>query len=195
MPTARLRAAAALAGSSTARPRARPPKRRPVPGGVPPPRGANATRASALQSLGVLGHRRHRPGLAAPWDQEACPQLHVERLVNDERFVEAAVASRVARGHGPIRITMELRRLGVAAELITAAVDARSPDWLTRAQALRRRRFGAGKPDGRSEQNRQTRFLLYRGFTGDQARAALGRAGTDLDEDLDVEFDSAALEE
>ena len=134
-------------------------------------------------------------GFAAGTAEAAVTELEDERLVNDERFVEAAVASRVARGHGPIRITMELRRLGVAAELITAAVDARSPDWLTRAQALRRRRFGAGKPDGRSEQNRQTRFLLYRGFTGDQARAALGRAGTDLDEDLDVEFDSAALEE
>ena len=124
--------------------------------------------------------------------EAAVTELEDERMVNDERYVEAAVASRTTRGQGPVRIALELRRMGVAAELVTRAVDARAPEWTERAQALRKRRFGVGAVAGGAERNRQARFLLYRGFTGDQVRTALGRAGTELDEDLDVALEDDA---
>lgn len=140
----------------------------------------------------ALKGRLTEAGFEVPAAEAAVTELEDERLVNDARYVESAVASRTSRGQGPTRIAVELRRMGVSPELIAQAIDARSPDWVERAQALRRRRFGPAAPDGRAEQNRQTRFLLYRGFTGAQVRAALSRAGTALDEDLAVALDEDA---
>lgn len=117
----------------------------------------------------------------------AVTDLEDERLVNDERYVESAVATRAARGQGPVRIAMDLKRLGLAKDLVERAVDARSPEWAERAAELRLRRFGAAPPGDPKERTRQVRFLLYRGFSSDHVRAALGRAAADLaDEDLDV---------
>ncbi|MBS0393481.1 MAG: RecX family transcriptional regulator, partial [Proteobacteria bacterium] len=116
--------------------------------------------------------------------ETAVSELEDERLVNDARYVEAAVAGRIARGQGPVRIMLELRRHGVAAALVESAVEPRSPAWAERAAELRRRRFGSGAPAGPAERARQVRFLLQRGFTGAQVRHALGaRAVEDLDLD------------
>ena len=169
--------------------------RRPVqePGSV----GAARERAVGLlsrrdYSSGALKGRLKEVGFETAAAEAAVTELEDERLVNDERYLEAAVASRTSRGQGPVRIALELRRMGVAAELVTRAVDTRAPEWTERAQALRKRRFGAGAVAGGAERNRQARFLLYRGFTGDQVRTALGRAGTELDEDLDVALEDDA---
>jgi len=142
----------------------------------------------------ALKGRLEDAGFEAPAAAAAVTELEDERLVNDARYVESAVASRTARGQGPVRIALELRRMGVSPELVAQAVDARSPEWVERAQALRRRRFGPGAAADRAEQNRQTRFLLYRGFTGPQVRTALARAGTALDDDLAVALDEDATD-
>lgn len=125
-------------------------------------------------------------GFATAAADGAVEELIDERLVNDARYVESAVASRTARGQGPVRITLELKRLGLAPELVTAAVDARHPDWLERAVELRVRRFGAAPPSDGRERARQARFLLYRGFTGEHLRAAFGAAADDVDLDLEA---------
>ena len=137
---------------------------------------------------GALRGRLADAGFASGAADEAVDELIDERLVNDARYVEAAVASRTARGQGPVRIAMELKRLGVAADLVSGAVDARHPDWLERAADLRRRRFGAAPPTDARERARQARFLLYRGFTGEHLRAAFGAAVPE------EEFDLEALE-
>lgn len=116
---------------------------------------------------------------------DAVTELERERFVDDARFAEAAVAARVARGHGPIRIRLELLRAGLPAALIEPMLDARSPVWSQRAARLRRRRFGDDIPDDPRESQRQVRFLMARGFTGSQVRDAMGAAGADLDLDDD----------
>ncbi len=138
-----------------------------------------------------LKGRLARAGYESEAAQSAVEDLQDERLVDDARYVDHAVASRIARGQGPVRITLELKRLGIAPDLVERAVDARSPDWDVRAADLRRRRFGAAPPEDAAERTRQVRFLLYRGFTSAHVRAAFGRAAADL-EDLD-DLDGAAL--
>ena len=160
---------------------------------VEEPASAAAARSRAVGMLSrrdypsrALKGRLSQAGFETAAAEEAVAGLEDERLVNDERYVESAVASRSSRGQGPVRIAQELRQSGVAAELIAAAVDARDPRWAETASALRRRRFGAAAPAGAKERNRQVRFLLYRGFTGDHVRTALGRAGTDIEEELEA---------
>ena len=100
--------------------------------------------------------------------------------LNDERFAQHFVRARAARGQGPLRIRRALEDLGVASELLAAAL-ACGHDWLALARELRCRRFGPETPASWPEKARQSRFLQYRGFTPDHIRSALGAPDLDLD--------------
>ena len=96
-----------------------------------------------------------------------------ERALDDARYAENYVAYHSGRGHGPVRIGADLRSMGVAADLIQAAL-ATGPDWRELARAIRIRKFGAEPPEEWTERTRQARFLQYRGFSSDHIRAATG---------------------
>lgn len=104
-----------------------------------------------------------------------------ERLVDDERYAEHYVSWHAGRGQGPVRITHDLKGLGVAAEVVERAVDARSVAWRERCLRVRRKRFGDAAPGEWKERARQARFLQQRGFSADQVRAAVGN-DIELDE-------------
>jgi regulatory protein len=164
--------------------RSRPRRGRRAP--VEQPASAAAARTRALGLLcrrdyprAALKERLTDAGFEATAAEAALAGLERERLLSDARFAESAVASRIARGHGPLRIALELRRLGLSAELVAAAVDARAAEWQVRAEDVRRRRFGTRVPKDAAARARVARFLLYRGFTGRQVSAALGAAGRD----------------
>ena len=99
-------------------------------------------------------------------------QLVAERLLSDERFVEAFVRSRSNRGYGPRRIEAELRERGISDELsderLAAGPSEEETDWVARAAEVRRRKFGEELPKDFQERARQMRYLEYRGFTHDQ---------------------------
>ena len=163
-----------------------------------PPEAPESTAAARGRAIRLLARRDYPRDLLkgrltdSGFDEGAAEAavsaLEDERLVNDARYVDGAVRSRTERGQGPVRIALELRRLGVGAELVAAAVDARAPEWCERAAALRRRRFGASPPADSRERARQVRFLLQRGFSGAQVRHALAGAGDDPDLGLDDEL-------
>jgi regulatory protein len=172
-----------------------------------PPAEPESPEAARAKAIGLLarrdfGARELKGRLAdAGYDRTAADaavtDLQEERLVDDARYVESAVAGRVARGQGPVRIALELKRVGIAAALVDEAVDAKSPEWSQRATELRRRRFGREIPKDPKERTRQVRFLLYRGFSMDHVRAALGRAALEelQGEDFDGgDFDPSADE-
>jgi regulatory protein len=157
------------------------------------PESVDAVRGKAIGLLArrdypsrALKTRLEDAGFTPAAVESAVTELEDERFVSDERYVEAAVRGRAGRGQGPIRISIELRRQGVAPALVAEAVDARSPVWAERATELRHRRFGAGAPKDPRERARQVRFLLQRGFTGDHVRLALGAAAADLELDEDL---------
>ncbi len=106
--------------------------------------------------------------------------LRVEKLLDDRRYTENFVAYHAARGQGPVRVRAELRRLGLTGELVEECLDA-FPDWIVQLRKARQKKFGA-LPASFAAQQRQARFLGYRGFTSAQIRMALG-----LDLDLDAE--------
>ena len=164
-----------------------------------PPEDPTSPEAARGRAIGLLSRRDYPrralkerladSGFAEAAAESAVATLEDERLVNDERYVESAVAGRTARGQGPVRIAFELRRQGVAAALVAAAVDRRAPEWGERARDQRRRRFGVEPPRDPKERARQVRFLIQRGFTGDHIRQALGARGAD-----DLDLDEAGFE-
>ena len=119
---------------------------------------------------GRLGQR----GYPADVVEAVVSALVVERLLSEQRFTGQFVRQRAARGHGPVRIRMELRERGVADADINEALDSVAEDWSAIAREARRKRFGAAGPADWHERARQGRFLQYRGFSAEQIRAALG---------------------
>ena len=100
-------------------------------------------------------------------------------LQSNARFAEQLIRTRITQGCGPMRIEADLRQAGLAGDEIDAAMAATECDWAARAIEVHARKFGSA-PRSMAERNRHYRFLMSRGFTGDQIRAALKQ---DLAED------------
>ena len=97
-------------------------------------------------------------------------QLIEENLLNDERFAETFVRSRIVRGQGPIKIRHELQERQVASEFIDEYLDESYEFWHETLENVRRKRFGNGFPLDYKEQARQSRFLYQRGFGAELIR-------------------------
>jgi regulatory protein len=104
---------------------------------------------------------------------EVVTELEREGVVNGERYAQNYVAYHAGRGQGPLRIATELRRRGLAAVIVEAAL-ARGPDWRAVAIKVCRAKFGPQPPSSWALKARQARFLQYRGFSSDHIRAATG---------------------
>ena len=98
-------------------------------------------------------------------------------LQSDQRYTESYIHQRISRGYGPLRIRRELAERGVATDLIEQALEALDVDWFEAMAAVRVKRFGPAPPSDFREQSRQSRFLQYRGFSGEQISRLFRTAG------------------
>ena len=149
-------------------------------------RDAGAARMSAVALLarrdfasGELRQKLESQGYDDAVVAAVVADLMSERTLDDGRYAGNYVAYHSERGQGPLRIAADLRALGVASDLIEAAL-AGGPDWRELARGVRVRKFGAELPGDWTEKTRQARFLQYRGFSSDHIRAA---TGADFDPD------------
>jgi len=121
-------------------------------------------------------------GLSAEYSQEfladeineVLDELEADGLLNESRFAESFVNSRIRRGLGPARIRRELGEKGVRGQAADLAFEAAEADWLEQARAVREKKFGNELPSEYKERARQARFLQYRGFTSEQIQRVLG---------------------
>jgi regulatory protein len=97
-------------------------------------------------------------------------------FLNESRFAEAFVRSRIGRGQGELRIRHELEQRGVAGALIEQALVDAECDWFELAREVHQRRFNHGPGDDRKEKGRQLRFLQQRGFSAEQSYRAIEAA-------------------
>jgi regulatory protein len=118
-----------------------------------------------------LSNRLIQRGFEEAAAADAVAELLSDGVIDDGRYAQNYVAYHADRGHGPVRIAGELRRRGVAAELIEAALGA-GPDWNALARKVCRAKFGPQPPASWAQRARQARFLEYRGFSSDHIRAA-----------------------
>jgi regulatory protein len=123
-------------------------------------------RAELEQKLGRKGYGQDLVG-------PVLELLVEERMLDDSRFVEAFLASRLRRGQGPVRIAQELHQRGVDEALSARGLAEAEVDWVALARQARSGKFGRRLPAQYPEWARQARFLQYRGFTTEQIRAAL----------------------
>lgn len=141
------------------------------------------------RALGLLVRREHSRkelarkltsrGVQAEDAKAAVDRMTAEGWQDDARFAEQLVRSRANNGYGPLRIRAELGTHGLDREAVAAAMDSYDGDWAENARDLVRRRFPGGAEDP-ALRRKAADFLIRRGFSGDQVRAA---ARFDPDED------------
>ena len=105
--------------------------------------------------------------------KEVIERLIADNLLSDERFAEAYVRMRSARGFGLQRIRLEMKERGVDSYLIDRAIAESDVDWNALASEVRDRKFGEQRPEEFSLRAKQMKFLQYRGFSHAQINAAV----------------------
>src|SRR5580700_10325844 len=152
----------------------------PRPAGPVEPLDARAARVAALDALARRDYSSEdlrlkliEKGYDASVVLPLLDALRDEKLLDDRRYLENFVAYHAARGQGPVRIRVDLRRHGLQGSLVEEYLDA-YPDWIRLLKKERLKKFGVKPPMNQADRQRQARFLSYRGFTSAQIRMALG---------------------
>ncbi|MFI4954943.1 MAG: regulatory protein RecX [Gammaproteobacteria bacterium] len=97
-------------------------------------------------------------------------QLVAKNFLSDLRFAELYVQQRARKGYGPLRIQQELQQRGVQVELIEQTLAAYHSEWVGNAQQAWQKYM---RLHPQAEFTKQQKFLLYRGFSFEQIRAAI----------------------
>lgn len=134
-------------------------------------------------ALRLLTNREHsclelknkllQKGLPRDKVEAVLAELEQQKLLNDNRFCEIFIRSRIAKGQGPLRIKEELRQRGIVPEMVDHHFNDAAIDWREQILAVRQKRFGKQWPKDFNERAKQIRFLQYRGFDLEQIQWAL----------------------
>ncbi|MFT7688284.1 MAG: regulatory protein [Candidatus Azotimanducaceae bacterium] len=95
-------------------------------------------------------------------------RLTAEGLQSDARLAEAYIRYRSNRGHGPLKISAELRNKGVLVSLIGEALNESGIDWGINVREVTIKKYGEGalvEPLDRQFRAKRNRFLIQRGFS------------------------------
>lgn len=112
-----------------------------------------------------LAKKLSKKGYAADEIQQALDKCQQHGLQTDARFAEQKTRARAAQGYGPERIRLELQYLGVARELIDAALADAEYDWVLQAKAVLCKKYGSTLSQSIAVRQKQKQFLHYRGFS------------------------------
>ena len=135
------------------------------------------------QALSLLSHREHSKkelitklktrGNTEEEINVAIEQLENMNYLNDERFAEIFVRSRLSKPLGASRIQQELVQKGISSELAKIAIEEANADWFELAKQLKERKFGTAVSTDFKEKAKQSRYLQYRGFDFEQIKYAV----------------------
>ena len=104
---------------------------------------------------------------------DSIEQLKSENFLSDYRFAESYLRSRKLKLYGPVRIRLELKERGVAANIITTVMqqnddDDSIEDWFAIMQQAYDRKYGNSKAEDYNEKAKRCRYLQNRGFENSQ---------------------------
>jgi len=106
--------------------------------------------------------------------------------LDEQRYADMVLRSRVAKGYGAQRVRQELSQKRVAPEIVQASFESCDVDWYELAKSVFERRFvsvgeSAGESIGENVSSleraklkaKQQRFLYGRGFSSDEIQYAI----------------------
>jgi len=91
---------------------------------------------------------------------------------SDQRYAALFVRSKVSRGIGALRLKQELKQKGVAGSLAQEALMSAEVDWFELALSVARKKYASVSAHDKWRE-KLYRFLMYRGFDGEQIEYAL----------------------
>jgi len=146
-------------------------------GDAGPQAGATQLRVRALQLLTRRDHSRAELRAKLAGEAESADEvdavldvLQEQHLLSDQRYAVQRVAAR-GRRYGDARLKQELRQTGVSDEDIATALP-EAGNEIERCQAVWAKKFDS-LPQTPEERAKQTRFLQYRGFSGEVIRRVM----------------------
>lgn len=92
-------------------------------------------------------------------------RLSDEGLLSEARYLESFIQYRARSGYGPARIREDLSQRGLNRADIDAAIRESGFDWGLHLRNLWDRKFSGSLPQDHKERARQTRYLVYRGYS------------------------------
>ena len=120
----------------------------------------------------------------------ACARLLEGGYLDDERYASQAI-SRLGKKYGSIRLRRELRRAGIAEEIISRLLDAREPEeQLEAAISLAQKSLRGKTLEPAAAWRRAYGALARRGYPPNIVRAALAAALAEEPEDFIPESDA-----
>ncbi|MCB5163054.1 recombination regulator RecX [Marinomonas algarum] len=119
-----------------------------------------------------LIHKLNAKGHTEDDIASAVERLQAINYLNDERFTEIFIRSRISKPLGENRILQELSQKGIDRELARRVIEEAEIDWFELARQLKERRFGNDVATDYKEKAKQARYLQYRGFNFDQIKYA-----------------------
>lgn len=141
------------------------------------------------QALYLLSHREHsKKELVNKLSAKGNAQEEINSIIlrledmnylNDARFAEIFVRSRISKPLGKNRILQELIQNGIGSEEAKQTIADANADWFELAKQLKERRFGEETCTDYKEKAKQSRYLQYRGFDFDQIKYALSPEDND----------------
>jgi regulatory protein len=99
-------------------------------------------------------------------------ELEAKDFISEQRVVDSVLHRRAPR-LGAGRLRQELQAKGIAAEVVSQALQALRATELSRAREVWQRKFGQ-PPQDAAERGKQARFLAARGFGGEVIHRVLG---------------------
>ncbi len=97
-------------------------------------------------------------------------QLSEDGLQSDQRFAEAYIRWRTAKGYGVNRISMELVQKGVDEDLVEISMHNCGVNWEQLLYEQFDKKYNAIKPSTIEDKAKMHRFFQYRGFSSDQIK-------------------------
>ena len=153
----------------------------------PVPDPVHDDKACRRRALDLLARREHsrleleRKLLARSFPPvtvyEVLDTLQTDGLLDEERFLDSFIRTRIGKGQGPARIEAELGQRGIDRSRVHIWLREAEFNWPSLAAGVREKRFGPARPESFEERARQAKFLQYRGFDLEQINAALELAG------------------
>ncbi|WP_318629479.1 regulatory protein RecX [Klebsiella variicola] len=93
--------------------------------------------------------------------------------LDDNRLITHMIDKHVRKKHGPARIKQEIRQKGFSPELVEQMLEKVDVDWYAMARELKVSKFGDAVASEAKENNKQIRYLQYKGFSMDMIFEAL----------------------
>ena len=104
----------------------------------------------------------------------------VERdWLNESRYMQGFVRSKIAAGLGMRRIVQELQQHGIKQSAAEHYLDALDVDWFEQAKSTYERKYGEGPVEDYKEKSKRYRYMQYRGFDSEQIQYSMTHQSSD----------------